>query len=130
MRTGFSSLFFAGKLGTVDRRSPAVAAPFSNSDQAQPVARTSRTVRQQAITFVFTDAEATTFLQAMMEPLSDRELEVLTYLATGMTNQAIADELYVSLAAIKWHARNIYGKLEVTNRTQEVAKARELGLPP
>ncbi|MFQ4139236.1 LuxR C-terminal-related transcriptional regulator [Nodosilinea sp. PGN35] len=67
-------------------------------------------------------------VQLLIEPLSDRELEVLNYLAMGMTNQAIADELYVSLAAVKWHARNIYGKLAVKNRTQAVAKARELGI--
>lgn len=67
-------------------------------------------------------------VQPLIEPLSDREREVLTYLATGMTNQAIADELYVSLAAVKWHARNIYGKLAVKNRTQAVAKAREFGI--
>jgi LuxR family maltose regulon positive regulatory protein len=66
--------------------------------------------------------------QPLIEPLSDRELEVLKYLATGMSNQAIADQLFVSLAAVKWHARNIYGKLEVNNRTQAVARARELGL--
>ncbi|CAA9590780.1 Transcriptional activator of maltose regulon, MalT [uncultured Synechococcales cyanobacterium] len=65
---------------------------------------------------------------ALIEPLSNRELEVLHHLATGMTNQAIADQLFVSLAAIKWHARNIYAKLEVSNRTQAVAKARELGI--
>jgi LuxR family transcriptional regulator, maltose regulon positive regulatory protein len=69
-----------------------------------------------------------TSVQPLIEPLSERELEVLRYLATGMTNQAIADQLFVSLAAIKWHARNIYGKLEVNNRTQAVAKARNLGL--
>ncbi|MDZ8140750.1 MAG: LuxR C-terminal-related transcriptional regulator [Nostoc sp. DedQUE04] len=67
-------------------------------------------------------------VSALIEPLTDRELEVLDYLATGMSNQAIADQLFVSLAAVKWHARNIYGKLEVNNRTQAVAKARELGL--
>lgn len=66
--------------------------------------------------------------QPLIEPLSERELEVLQYLATGMSNQAIADQLFVSLAAVKWHARNIYGKLEVNNRTQAVARARELGL--
>lgn len=66
--------------------------------------------------------------QPLIEPLSDRELEVLQYLATGMSNQAIADQLFVSLAAVKWHARNIYGKLEVNNRTQAVARSRELGL--
>lgn len=65
--------------------------------------------------------------QPLIEPLSGRELEVLQYLATGLLNQAIADQLLVSLAAVKWHARNIYGKLEVNNRTQAVARARELG---
>jgi LuxR family maltose regulon positive regulatory protein len=73
-------------------------------------------------------SKRTTPIQPLREPLSDRELEVLHYLSTGMTNQAIADQLFVSLAAIKWHARNIYGKLEVKNRTQAVAKARELKL--
>jgi len=63
----------------------------------------------------------------LIELLGDRELEVLQYLSTGMSNQAIADQLFVSLAAVKWHARNIYGKLEVNNRTQAVARARELG---
>lgn len=62
----------------------------------------------------------------LIEPLSDRELEVLHYLATGMSNQAITNQLFVSLAAVKWHTRNIYGKLEVNNRTGAVARAREL----
>jgi LuxR family transcriptional regulator, maltose regulon positive regulatory protein len=69
-------------------------------------------------------------VQPLIEPLSGRELEVLHHLATGMSNQAIADQLFVSLAAVKWHARNIYGKLDVNNRTQAVARARELRLLP
>ncbi|MDZ4877942.1 MAG: Transcriptional regulatory protein DegU [Chroococcidiopsis cubana SAG 39.79] len=67
-------------------------------------------------------------VQPLIEPLSDRELEVLQHLAQGLSNRAIATQLFVSLAAIKWHARNIYGKLDVANRTQAVAKARELGI--
>jgi LuxR family transcriptional regulator, maltose regulon positive regulatory protein len=74
--------------------------------------------------------EKSNLVQPLIEPLSNRELDVLHYLATGMSNQAIADQLFVSLAAVKWHARNIYGKLEVNNRTQAVAKARELRLLP
>ena len=62
------------------------------------------------------------------QALSDRELEVLHHLAQGLSNRAIADKLFVTLAAIKWHARNIYGKLDVSNRTQAVARARELGI--
>lgn len=71
---------------------------------------------------------AYTTVQPLIEPLTDRELEVLSYLATGLSNQAIADRLFVSLAAIKWHARNIYSKLNVGNRTQAVTRARELGI--
>jgi len=67
-------------------------------------------------------------VQPLIEPLSDRELEVLQHLAQGLSNQAIAERLFVSLAAIKWHARNIYGKLDVSNRTQAVVKARRLGI--
>jgi LuxR family maltose regulon positive regulatory protein len=66
--------------------------------------------------------------QPLIEPLSERELEILHHLEKGLSNQAIADKLYVSLAAVKWHARNIYGKLNVSNRTQAVARARELGI--
>jgi LuxR family transcriptional regulator, maltose regulon positive regulatory protein len=80
--------------------------------------------------FSLAEEKKDAFSQPLIEPLSDRELEVLHYLATGMSNQAIADQLFVSLAAVKWHARNIYGKLEVNNRTQAVAKARELRLLP
>ncbi|OWY67798.1 helix-turn-helix transcriptional regulator [cyanobacterium TDX16] len=67
-------------------------------------------------------------VQPLIEPLSDRELEVLQHLAQGLSNRAIADKLFVTLAAIKWHARNIYSKLDVSNRTQAVARARELGV--
>lgn len=43
-----------------------------------------------------------------------------------MSNRAIADQRLVSLAVVKWHDRNIYGKLEVNNRIQAMARAREL----
>jgi len=66
--------------------------------------------------------------QPLIEPLSERELEVLRYLAMGLSNQVIAEQLFLSLAAVKWHARNIYGKLNVSNRTQAVTRARELGI--
>jgi LuxR family maltose regulon positive regulatory protein len=66
----------------------------------------------------------------LIEPLSERELEVLHYLAAGLTNQEIADRLYLSLNTIKVHTRNIYGKLGVNHRTQAVARAQELGILP
>ncbi|CAA9233618.1 MAG: hypothetical protein AVDCRST_MAG93-1000, partial [uncultured Chloroflexia bacterium] len=64
---------------------------------------------------------------ASVEPLSERELEVLRYIAEGLTNQEIADRLYLSLNTVKVHARNIYGKLDANNRTQAIARAREVG---
>jgi LuxR family maltose regulon positive regulatory protein len=64
----------------------------------------------------------------LVEPLSERELEVLLHLAEGLTNRAIAKRLYLSLNTVKVHTRNIYGKLGVNNRTQAVARARELDL--
>jgi LuxR family maltose regulon positive regulatory protein len=67
---------------------------------------------------------------ALIEPLSERELEVLHYLAAGLTNQEIADRLYLSLNTVKVHTRNIYGKLGVNHRTQAVARAQELGVLP
>ncbi|MCB0081536.1 MAG: response regulator transcription factor [Caldilineaceae bacterium] len=64
----------------------------------------------------------------LVEPLSHRELEVLRLIAEGLTNQEIADKLYLSLHTVKIHARNIYSKLDVSNRTQAVTKARLLDI--
>ncbi|MBN1139293.1 MAG: hypothetical protein JXM73_22140, partial [Anaerolineae bacterium] len=66
--------------------------------------------------------------QPLVEPLSDRELEILALIARGHTNQQIADQLFLALDTIKWHNENIFGKLEVRNRTLAVRKAQELGL--
>ncbi|MCB8921157.1 MAG: LuxR family transcriptional regulator [Ardenticatenaceae bacterium] len=66
----------------------------------------------------------------LIEPLSQREQEVLQHIAKGLTNQEIADRLYLSLHTVKIHARNIYGKLGVKNRTQAVTKGKALGILP
>lgn len=66
----------------------------------------------------------------MVEPLSERELEVLQLIAEGFSNQEVAQQLVLSLPTVKWHTSNIYGKLGVKNRTQAVAKARALGILP
>jgi len=68
--------------------------------------------------------------QELIEPLSERELEVLQLIAQGLTNQEVASRLYLSLNTVKAHSRNIYGKLDVHSRVQAVAKARTLGLLP
>jgi LuxR family maltose regulon positive regulatory protein len=64
----------------------------------------------------------------LIEPLSERELEILKLIAEGLTNQKIGSQLYLSLNTVKAHTRNIYGKLGVNSRTQAIAKARALGL--
>jgi LuxR family maltose regulon positive regulatory protein len=63
-----------------------------------------------------------------IEPLSDREVEVLRMVAAGKTNQEIASELFLAVGTVKRHLNNIFGKLGVQNRTACVAKAREIGL--
>lgn len=64
----------------------------------------------------------------LIEALSDRELEVLRLIAEGLSNQEIAEKLYLSLHTVKIHARNIYGKLDVNSRTQAVARGKTLGI--
>ena len=63
----------------------------------------------------------------LLDDLSERELDVLRCLAQGMSNQAIADSLYVSLNTVKTHLKHINSKLDVANRTEAVARGRELG---
>jgi LuxR family maltose regulon positive regulatory protein len=64
----------------------------------------------------------------LVEPLSERELEVLLLIAEGLTNREIASRLFLSLNTVKAHTRNIYGKLGVHSRTQAVAKAKAFGV--
>jgi LuxR family maltose regulon positive regulatory protein len=66
----------------------------------------------------------------IIEPLSEREIEVLELVAEGLTNQQVASRLFLSLHTIKAHTRNIYGKLGVHSRTEAVARARALGVLP
>ncbi len=66
----------------------------------------------------------------LVEPLTARELEVLRLLAAGTTNQGIAQQLVVSLDTAKKHVSHVLGKLGAANRTEAVARARQLGLMP
>ncbi|HZB96844.1 MAG TPA: LuxR C-terminal-related transcriptional regulator, partial [Herpetosiphonaceae bacterium] len=73
------------------------------------------------------DADTSTH-PALVEPLSEREREVLRLLAAGRSNRDVAEALIVATGTIKKHINNIYGKLGVHSRTQAIARARELNL--
>ena len=64
----------------------------------------------------------------LAEPLTGREVEILRLVAGGMRNQEIADHLFISVATVKRHVSNIYGKLGVSHRTQATARANDLNL--
>lgn len=64
----------------------------------------------------------------LLDPLSERELEVLNLIADGLSNRDIAERLYLSVGTVKVHTRNIYGKLNVNSRTQALARASEIHL--
>ena len=66
----------------------------------------------------------------LIEPLTDRELEVLRLMAAGRSNQRIARDLVVALDTVKKHVTHVLGKLGATNRTEAAARARQLGLIP
>jgi ATP/maltotriose-dependent transcriptional regulator MalT len=66
--------------------------------------------------------------QPLIEPLSQRELEVLQLIAQGLSNREIGERLFLALITVKGHNQRIFGKLQVQRRTEAVARARELGL--
>jgi LuxR family maltose regulon positive regulatory protein len=77
-----------------------------------------------------TEADSLRSAQPLPEPLSERELEVLTLVAAGKSNLEIAGQLFVTVDTVKKHLTHIFRKLGVRSRTQAVAQARELGLIP
>jgi LuxR family maltose regulon positive regulatory protein len=64
----------------------------------------------------------------LVEPLSQRELEVLRLIAQGLSNREISERLFLALSSVKGHNQMIFSKLQVQSRTEAVARARELGL--
>jgi LuxR family maltose regulon positive regulatory protein len=67
-------------------------------------------------------------VDALIEPLTERELDVLRLVAQGLSNREIGDRLFLALSTVKGHTRVIFDKLQVQRRTEAVARARELGL--
>jgi LuxR family maltose regulon positive regulatory protein len=67
-------------------------------------------------------------MDALVEPLTEREMDVLRLIAAGLSNPEIADELVIAVSTVKSHVNHIYGKLAADSRTRAIAKAREIGL--
>jgi LuxR family maltose regulon positive regulatory protein len=67
-------------------------------------------------------------LQPLVEPLTNRELDILDLLAQRFQNKEIADKLFISPETVKTHLNNIYQKLNVTNRRNAVEKAKSMGI--
>jgi LuxR family maltose regulon positive regulatory protein len=93
------------------------------------LARLQRALREQD-TVPDVGRSRVTEVPGLVEQLTSRELEVLTMLAAGRSNQAIASQLVVTLDTVKKHVSHVLGKLGAANRTEAVARARELGLIP
>ena len=66
--------------------------------------------------------------QPLIEPLSQRELEILRLMAQGLSNREICKKLFLALSTVKGHNRNIFDKIQVQSRTEAIARSRELGL--
>ncbi len=75
-----------------------------------------------------TDLSRTGAVPAPLEELTDREREILVFLANGVSNRQMADRIFVSENTVKFHLKNIYSKLAVSNRLQAVTTARHLGI--
>ncbi|HSN78086.1 MAG TPA: LuxR C-terminal-related transcriptional regulator [Anaerolineae bacterium] len=99
--------------GTMPEYTARLLAAFA-SDQPQPASGALR--------------PAFTRTQPLIDPLSERELEVLRLIAQGLSNQEIGARLFLALDTVKGHNRHIFDKLEVQRRTEAIARARELGL--
>jgi LuxR family maltose regulon positive regulatory protein len=106
-------------------------------DEGPPMASLLRTAAKQGITpsyarrllaAVSTTEDGTPVSRGLIEPLSERELDVLRLLGTDLGGPEIARELIVSLSTVRTHTRNIYAKLGVNNRRAAVRRAAELDL--
>jgi LuxR family maltose regulon positive regulatory protein len=102
-------------------------------DEGVPMVRLLRRAASQGVAPGYVSRLLAAFGRAagtpsLVEPLTAREREVLCLIAAGLKNQEIADRLVISVATVKRHVTNIYGKLGVSRRIQAIAQAQELGL--
>ena len=66
--------------------------------------------------------------QSLAEPLTERELEILRLLASGLSTREVAEQLFLSVGTVRWYTKHIYSKLHVHSRTQAIARAHALNL--
>ena len=66
--------------------------------------------------------------ESSAESLSERELAVMRLIAAGLSNRAIAEQLFIAVGTVKWYLKHIYSKLHVNSRTQAILRAKERGL--
>ncbi|NOK61028.1 MAG: LuxR family transcriptional regulator, maltose regulon positive regulatory protein [Chloroflexi bacterium AL-W] len=114
-------------------------------DEGPPMAQLVSTVAAQGIMTDYTNTLVTAFqaeqpddtlsvshtttpIQKLIEPLSQRELDILRLIAQGLSNHEISERLFLALSTVKGHNRRIYGKLQVQRRTEAISRARELEL--
>jgi LuxR family maltose regulon positive regulatory protein len=109
-------------LGSARRRGRLAAGSSAAAEQLHRVVRAFGSVREPA------DTAGVPTSTGLVEPLTDRELEVLRLLAAGRRNRDIAQELMVTLETVKKHTSHIFDKLGAASRTEAVAHARRLGL--
>lgn len=105
------------------------AAWFADHGPAELAVRHTR-LAAEALAASSSAGRRATAAQPLVEPLSEREIEVLQLIADGLANAEIADRLFIAVGTVKRHINNIYGKLGVQSRTQAVARARDLNLLP
>jgi LuxR family maltose regulon positive regulatory protein len=104
-------------------------------EDGQPITQLLSEVKSLAPTFVSNvikqfdkNSKVNEKNEKLIEPLSDRELEILQLIAQGYSNKGIAKELFITVGTTKWHIHNLYGKLGVNRRAQAINKARKLKL--
>lgn len=86
------------------------------------------TYARQLVGLIETGERRMKFMAVSSKPLSEREVEILRLLANGLSNQEIMEKLVISMSTVKTHITRIFTKLEVTSRTQAIARARDIRL--
>lgn len=99
-------------------------------NEGQPLAQLLQRVTPHTpyVSYLLTQMSTPSLSNVLVDPLTSRELEILALVAVGASNQAIADQLVISLGTVKGHLNHILSKLDACNRTEAVARGRALNL--